>query len=290
MALVVLSAEGADIDERVRIERHPPARPVIATQPLSVVSADRATVSHVFKLGSMFGDRETFDITLPRAGLVHIRVDWRGSTEALAAILNGPGQTGYYARRDGAAPLELEFNVTDELFRRGAKWRVSVVNFSRLGSSVGRMVVDYPALTLPVTRLSPTLRRIAEVATTQPAAPAGEPERSILSDGRVQIRYPDGRVVIYEAGCGYTTIYPDGSTSSALCNQVQPASLPALPSDPDLRGFLEAHRDHLLQQISKLVDYRQDEIDLYVSYESGTATGLFEQIQMRMRLIDTLLQ
>jgi hypothetical protein len=286
---VLISPVRGGAQETIRIER-PAAPTVITSQPLRVVEPDRATVSHVFKLGNAFGDRDVFDITLPRAGLVRIRVDWRGTTERLAVILNGPGQTGYYARRDGVAPLNIEFNVTDELFRRGANWRVSVVNFSRRGDSVGRMVVDYPAMLRPLARLSPTLRRIAEDAATQPPAPAGEPERSILPDGRVQVRYPDGRVVIYEPGCGYTTIFPDGTTSTAMCNQVQPASLPALPSDPTLQSFLEGHRDHLLQQISKLVDYRQDEIDLYLSYESANTDGLFQEIQMRMRLIDNLLQ
>ena len=288
IALVFCPAR-SHAQETIRIER--PAAPTISATPtLRVAEPDRATVSHVFKLGSAFGERETFDITLPRAGMVNIRVDWRGTTGRLAVILNGPGQTGYYARRDGASPVRINFNVTDELFRRGAKWRVSVVNFSRSGSSVGRMVVEYPALMRPLLSLSPSLRRLAEPAATDRPTPTGEPQRSILPDGRVRIRYPDGKVVIYEANCGYTTIFPDGTTSTAMCNQVQPASMPVLPADPQLQSFLEGHRDHLLQQISKLVDDRQDEVDLYLTYESENTNGLLEEIQMRMRLIDNLLQ
>lgn len=288
IALVFFPASG-NAQETIRTIERPAAPTVSATRTLRVVEPDRATVNQVFKLGSAFGERETFDITLPRAGMVNIRVDWRGTTRNLAVILNGPGQTGYYARRDGGSPIEIKFNVTDELFRRGAQWQVSVVNFSRRGSSVGRMVVDYPALVRPLVRLSPTLRRLAEAARTESPTPTGEPQRSILPDGRVQIRYPDGRVVIYEAGCGSTTIFPDGTASTAMCNQVQPASMPALPDDPALQSFLEGHRDHLLEQISKLVDFRQDEIDLYLGYESANASGLLEQIQMRSRLIDKLL-
>jgi hypothetical protein len=152
------------------------------------------------------------------------------------------------------------------------------------------MVVDYPALMRPLTSLSPSLRRIAEAATTEGPAPGVEPQRSILPDGRVQIRYPDGTVKILEPGCGYTIILPDGSTSSAMCNQVQPASMPVLPEDPALRSFLEGHRDHLLEQISTLVDNRQDEIGLYLAYEANNTGGLLEQIQMRTRLIDNLLE
>ena len=276
--------------ETVTIERRPVAPHVIANRPLRVIDPDRSTVQRVFQLSEVFGDRETFDITLVRPGVVRVSANWRGSTQRLALILNGPGQTGYYARRDGPSALRIEFNVTEDLLRRGRNWTVSVVNFSRRGSSVGRIVVDYPSLTMPLARLSPALKRIGTAARAEPPVPPGAPERSILADGRVQVRYPDGRVVIYEAGCGYTTIYPDGTTSSALCNQVQPASLPALPSDPNLRSFLDTHCDHLLQQISQLVDHRQNEVDLYLGYESENAHGLFEQIQMRMRLIDKLLE
>jgi len=280
----------AQTQDSITIERRPVAPRVIADRPLRVIDPNRSTVQRVFQLSEVFGDQETFDITLSRPGVVRITADWRGSTQKLALLLNGPGQTGYYARRDGPSALRIEFNVTEELFHRGRNWRVSVVNFSRRGNSVGRIVVDYPSLSMPLARLSPTLRRIGEAASAEPPVPAGAPERSILPDGRVQVRYPDGRIVIYEAGCGYTTIYPDGTTSSALCNQVQPALLPALPSDPNLRSFLDTHCDHLLQQISQLVDHRQDQVDLYLSYESGNADGLFEQIQMRMRLIDKLLE
>lgn len=287
VALLIFAATG-EAQETILAE--PPAAPTLhATRPLHVVEPDRATISQVFKLGSAFGERDTFDITLPRAGMVNIHVVWRGTTKNLAVILNGPGQTGYYARRDGASPIEIKFNVTEQLFRRGAQWRVSVVNFSRSGSSVGRMVVDYPALVRPLVRLSPSLRRLAETATTETPPPTGEPQRSILPDGRVQIRYPDGTVKILEAGCGYTIILPNGTTTSAACNQVQPASMPVLPDDPALQSFLEGHSDHLLQQISRMVDYRQDEIDLYLGYESQNTSGLLEKIQMRSRLIDKLL-
>jgi len=38
------------------------------------------------------------------------------------------------------------------------------------------------------------------------------------------------------------------------------------------------------------VDNRQDEIDLYLTYEAGNTGELLEQIQMRTRLIDNLLE
>lgn len=269
-----------------------PAAPTAPLRPLAVQEAilpgGQSRLERVFELHSAFGDRDVLEITLGRAGVVRIQVSWRGSTETLAVILNGPGQTNTYARQDGRSPLTVEFEVTDDLLRLGRQWRVSVVNFSRQGRAVGRIVADVPTAVIPITRLAPVLRRIGEAATSTPP-PASEPERSILENGQVQVRYPDGRVVIYNATCGSTTILPNGDAFSTQCNQVQPASLPALPSDPELRGFLEAHRDHLLDHISQLVEHRQADIDLYLAYESAEADGLFGQIQMRSRLIDRLL-
>ncbi len=169
-------------------------------------------------------------------------------------------------------------------------WTVSVVNFGRTGTAIGRIVVGYPSSEMAVAALSPTLRRLRDAVVAEPAAPTTGPERSILADGGVQVRYPDGRIVIYGPGCGSTTINPDGTVFRAMCNQVQPATLPAVPSDPALRTFLESHRDHLLEQIAQLVDHRQSEVDLYLAYEASNAGGLFEQLQMRTRLIDSLLR
>ena len=72
IALVLCPTRG-NAQETIRIER--PAAPTVgAPLTLRAVDPDRATVSHVFKLGSAFGDRETFDITLPHAGMVNIHV------------------------------------------------------------------------------------------------------------------------------------------------------------------------------------------------------------------------
>lgn len=270
-------------------------------RPAVEAAARQPSLDKVFELSSVFGDRDVFEITLGRPGTIEASLRWRGSAERLAVILNGPGQSNAFAREDGASPLSFSFDVTRELFERGRTWTISVVNFSRRGSAVGRVVVNYPPSAPTLAVLSPQLRRAREAVLARPPAesgrPAGgdhpassEPARSILPDGRVQVRYPDGRTVIYEPGCGFTTILPDGTVSGVQCNQVQPATPPALPSEPALLTFLETHRDHLLQQISTLVDHRQSEIDLYLDYEAKNAAGVLEQIQLRTRLMDKLLR
>jgi hypothetical protein len=250
----------------------------------------QSRIEKVLELNSTFGDRDVFRITPGRPGTISVEVAWRGSTDRLAVILNGPGQTGYYARQDSGSPLTLTFEVTREVYARGEPWVISVVNFSGAGRAVGRVVVTYPAATTAIATLTPAMRRIRDAAIAAPTPPGTAPEKSILPDGRVQVRYPDGRVVIYGPGCGFTTIMPDGSMFEAQCSQVQPDTLPGLPDDAALRSFLESHRDHLLEQISQLVDHRQSEVDLYLAYEADNAAGLLSQIQMRARLIDTLLR
>lgn len=283
-----------------------PAKPVAKLQAkaqlatVAPLATRQVALERVFELDATFGDREVLEITLGRPGPIRVEAAWRGTAPGLALILNGPGQVGYYARKDGASPLAIDFEVTEELFRKGREWTVSIVNFSRRGRAVGRVEMRYPTATLPLARLAPDLRRIREQAIAQPSPGGGPPsgeggdaggqeERSILPDGRVQIRHPDGRVVIYEPDCGWTTIFPDGTSSRTVCAQVQTADLPDLPEDPAVQSFLETHRDHLLEQISRLVDHRQEEVDLYLDYESASASGLYEQIRLRTRLIDRLL-
>lgn len=303
LALIVATSASSSVAQPERRPQLRVARPVVDATPR------HSTLDTVFQLSSVFGDRDVFEITLGGPGTVKATVRWRGSADRLALILNGPGQTGYYARQDGTSPLSISFDVTRELFQRGATWTISVVNFDRRGSAVGRVVVDYPPATPALATLSPQLRRLRDTIVARPPRvaapgtsggagdpsspdplPAAAPERSIVADGRVQVRYPDGRTVIYEAGCGSTTIFPDGSVMGTQCAHVQAATPPALPPDPALQTFLETHRDHLLQHISTLVDHRQPEIDLYLDYESKQATGLLEQIRMRTRLMDNLLQ
>ena len=52
---------------------------------------------------------------------------------ALALILNGPGQRGYFARKDGVSPLSLQCIVTEEQFAKGDDWSITVTCFRDLG-------------------------------------------------------------------------------------------------------------------------------------------------------------
>jgi hypothetical protein len=133
------------------------------------------------------------------------------------------------------------------------------------------------------------MRGIIGRAKAAPAVPLASPERSILPDGQVQVRYPDGTIEILHANCGSTKIFPDGTTIQSMCNQVQTAALPPTPTDAGVRAFLEHHRDQLLRQISRLVNDNPAEISLYLNFESSTTNSLYGQIKLRTELMDKLL-
>jgi len=77
--------------------------------------------------------RRTFQVTQP--GLIKATLTWESKACQLALILNGPGQTGYYARKDGASPLSFEFLVTEAHIAKGSEWTITVSCFENMGSN-----------------------------------------------------------------------------------------------------------------------------------------------------------
>jgi hypothetical protein len=87
--------------------------------------------------------REAVEFEVRGAGRIEARAEWTGEAGTLSLILNGPGQTGYYARQNGKSPLSLSFKVTDVHVSRGKKWTLSVANFGA-GSARGKVVIKIP--------------------------------------------------------------------------------------------------------------------------------------------------
>jgi serine/threonine protein kinase len=82
-------------------------------------------------------------LVLNRAGTINAQVSWSGTPSNLALILNGPGQVGYYARRDGPTGLDLSYEVTQADFDKGDTWRVSLVSFSQ-ADATGTVTLTHP--------------------------------------------------------------------------------------------------------------------------------------------------
>ena len=99
--------------------------------------------THRINIGSEFGDRDIFEFKVTKPGPIKIQVSWQGAPE-LALMLNGPGEVGYYARKDGTSPLSFTYDVVQPVLDRGTGWRVSVVNFSKSGYAEGRVIIEHP--------------------------------------------------------------------------------------------------------------------------------------------------
>ena len=86
-----------------------------------------------------------FSLVVGAPGRIRVTVTWSGTASSLALILNGPGQTQYYARRDGGSPLNLEFDLTQELLNRGSSWKISLVSFKSDVSAQGSIIFQLPS-------------------------------------------------------------------------------------------------------------------------------------------------
>lgn len=112
---------------------------------LAAWAGEAKTDRHSFSVNSEFGDRDVFTFEVNTTGTIRIEARWSGSTP-LALILNGPGQTGYYQRKDGSSPLVVIQDVTPEILARGTQWQASIVNFSRSGGAFGQVAIEYPVM------------------------------------------------------------------------------------------------------------------------------------------------
>ena len=297
--------------------------PKASAQPAA--AAAESAVGRPFVLLAERGDATSWRVHPTAAGTITAEASWGGG-RSLALILNGPGQVGSYARQDGASPLRLRFEVTPELLRLDGEWRLSIVNFSGLPArgqvqvrwpggdegGVARTGDDRTAVLSTVeertairprppletrVRRDPATARPASgnSATSTPSAlepptPPAESRRSILPDGRVRIDHADGSARIFNLGCGWVDIHPDGSQTGAYCNQAQGAGLPQPPAgDAAFSGFLEDHDERLLAQIRFLVDGDAQAVDNYLAMESSTTSTVVERIDLRRTYVDRLL-
>ncbi len=82
-------------------------------------------------------------IVLHGAGTISGTANWSGTPGTMAAIINGPGQVGYFARQDGGSPLTVSYNVTPGNLGAGDLWRVSLAAFSPPDAN-GSITITYP--------------------------------------------------------------------------------------------------------------------------------------------------
>lgn len=121
-----------------------PAAPQI--QPMKrVVPVPQKTVSQTLTFSITGPGEAAFSLTIGAAGKIKATASWTGTSGSLALILNGPGQTQYYARRDGGSPLTLEYEITQELLQKGNGWKLSLVSFQSGVTAAGKIEFQLPA-------------------------------------------------------------------------------------------------------------------------------------------------
>lgn len=121
-----------------------------------------------FDVGSTFGDHDVFEFNVKKEGTIKVEASWTGDAPQLALILNGPTRQEF-ARKDGASPLKVSFNVTEDILKKGENWKVSIVNFSRSGSARGAVNITYPEE-----------EKITPLIKFKPKSPSYEPKAKMI--------------------------------------------------------------------------------------------------------------
>jgi hypothetical protein len=99
------------------------------------------TWTHAIKV---LPNRAIYHLRLVAPGEIRVRAEWTGAQSDLALLINGPGQVGYYARRDGTSPLEVAYTVTAADLAAGDDWQVTVASFG-IARADGTVRVIYPS-------------------------------------------------------------------------------------------------------------------------------------------------
>ncbi len=136
----------------------------------SLTTPQQKTITRSFNLTGSSREVVEFDVAAP--GRIEAKAEWSGTASSLALILNGPGQTQYYGRKDGKSPLSLSFTVTNQHLSLGRGWKVSVANFSSTTTAQGRVQISYPEKT----EISPVVAPKEKKETITPVSPQTKKE------------------------------------------------------------------------------------------------------------------
>lgn len=139
----------------VRTGRSGAARLSLATGYAATLQCSATSCIATYPLTSMpgarYGDQAIFSAAISKAGRVQVRVTWKG-TARLSALLYGPSVSrasvtqSSLARKDGASPLTLTYDVRSTNLIRGGKWSVGLSNGGKAGGTVtsGEVRITYP--------------------------------------------------------------------------------------------------------------------------------------------------
>lgn len=280
-----------------------------------------------FQLASGGSDRFQFELPGVRSGGVRVQALWIGTAADLTIAVTGPDGTPALGRLRGESPLGVELPIPEPDGRRAGALRVSVERAEGAGTANGWLIVEVPGApptgvrpTFPrrpaldrrfeppiapeiVPQVTPQLEAVRDDVpdpATGPCPPVEAPSpdagadtiRTVLPDGRIEVRYPDGRVTRSEIGSSCWSIVGPSGEESIVCpySNVIRAAVADLPPEllehADLSVWLEDLGPHLLDAIREII---ADPVGFenYAAFESGRP--LPEQIDLRLRLLNELL-
>jgi hypothetical protein len=194
-------------------------------------------------------------------------------TESILAIFpKKSGQAVLIIRLLGKTRVSVEaFEFYDQVFKRFNEQTTAALSRIKPAAPV---------------RLLPSLGNSVS-ASNQAVTLAGAPTRTVLTNGIVEIRYPDGTIKRFHRG-GYETVYPDGQRLYVASVQAQPATPAGLPDDLT-NNWLQKHNDSLLYVIRSLVADDQAAVSNYLQSE-GANFSVFDAIWKRTETIGYLLR
>jgi hypothetical protein len=113
-----------------------------------------------------------------------------------------------------------------------------------------------------------------------------EPERTVLSDGSLQITYHNGTKKVISKNHGTVQITnPDGMSQIYSKLQIPFHDLPALPEDNPLNQWLHQESESLFITIERLLKSDQTAMDKYLTAYEGPGLSLYEKIHKRIQAI-----
>jgi len=122
----------------------------------------------------------------------------------------------------------------------------------------------------------------------------GQPKRSVLPNGEVEVRYPDGTVRTrpIRGGCGWNIRYPDGRTKNATCmfDAVIPLIPPDPPSDSQQGKWLNSQNGQMLAILQGLLGGpgSSDFANYIQAYETPLDPSIYKQIYYRTQAIENI--
>ncbi len=297
-----------------------PVIPRVMVQP-RVLTLERPTFQAPFAVAAR--DRSVFTLTLDAPGTLRARATWTGS-ERLALILNGPGQTGYYARADGASPLSISFDVTDELLEHGAQWKLSVIQFGSGRPAEGMLAVTLPRLPAspdeptPPVEETPVTDRVTEASNWRELVGPNrfdnlreivpgtvlmnQPE--LLRDGSVQFRLPNGLIGQLSPSDTLTIVNPEQPDStqtimlrSTNVQTIDPPNPPdeLLSATGDLNtwwGLMQLWMDGMNERMRQSLEqaFSPTSMEQFASIEADAdLDSPFDRADYRLRYLENVL-